>query len=587
MPQSRRVVTAAPSNTERAADLRRRQAPVPVSASIDALFLVLRRMRMPAFVLIALLVVGVIGFRFIPGITEDGQPYHMTVFEAFYFVSYTMMTVGYSEYPHTFTTNQRMWGALVIYSSVVGWAYAFGTFFSLMQDSSFKGALARQRFARRIRAFRHEFVIIAGYGHTGRMIAHALDERGRRIVVLDKRQERIDVLEGDPMVGDVPGLAADPGNVHTLGLAGLGHPECRAILAMTEDDQQNLGIVMAARLLRPHLRVIARCANRDTAKEMALFDPEGILNPFDRYGAYLVLALHRPAVFQLVTWLLADTGEPPKRRPTGLADGPWVVLSDGEFGLECAADLRRESLEVRVIEPDDPMPDLTGVVGFVAGTSSDTVNLSAAAQVRRTDPGIFLCVRQTDHTNRALMTAFAPDSGFFPYEIVVQECLARMVSPGYWAFIEYVMKSDDEWADPVMRSLTKQVGRSSPDHQMITIGDRDAPAARRWLASRDLTLGDLLRDPADRDEHLPVVAVEMLTQGQRIILPGHDTKLAIGDKIVLVASPQGMTALGEALYDDSTLQYLVTGRDVPTSLVWRLFTNRILIGDRRDTGGEL
>ncbi len=587
MARPSRFVAPAPPNQERATDLRRRQAPVPVAARIDALFLMLRRMRMPAVVLITILVVSVIGFRLIPGITDKGVEYHMTVFEAFYFVSYTMMTVGFSEYPYSFTTNQRLWSAVVIYMSVIGWAYAFGTFFSLLQDSAFKGALARQRFARRIRAFRHDFVIVAGYGHTGRMITHTLDERGRRIVVLDKRQERIDVLESDQLSGDVPGLAADPGNVQTLGLAGLGHPACKGILAMTEDDQQNLGIVMAARLLRPHIRVIARSSSRDTAKEMALFDPEGVINPFDRYGTYLVLALHRPAVFQLVTWLLADTGEPPKRRPSGLADGPWIVMSDGEFGAECAGDLQRDGLQVRVIHPDDPLPDLTGVMGFVAGSSSDTINLATAAQVRRADPGIFLCVRQQEHTNRALLTAFAPDSSFLPYEIVVQECLARMVSPGYWAFIEYAMAADNEWAEETMLSITRRVGRASPDHQMVTIAERDAPAVRRWLGSRSLTLGDLFRDPGNRDEHLPVVAVEMLRQGQRTILPPEDTELRVGDKIVLVASPQGLTALGEALYDDSTLQYLVTGRDVPTSLMWRLFTGRVLVGDRRDAGGEL
>ena len=54
-----------------------------------------------------------------------------------------------------------------------------------------------------------------------------------------------------------------------------------------------------------------------------------------------------------------------------------------------------------------------------------------------------------------------------------------------------------------------------------------------------------------------------------------------------MAGPHGRDALGEALYDDSTLQYLVTGRDVPTSLVWRLFTGRVLVGDRRDAGGDL
>ncbi len=582
-----RTVSRTLSNQERAADLRRRQVPVPVAPRIDALFLMLRRMRMPLMVLIGILVVSVAGLRLTPGIGPNGEPYHMSTFDAFYFVSYTMTTIGFGELPYTFSPAQRLWASVIIYMSVVGWAYALGTFFALLNDSSFKSAVARQRFAQRIRAFRDDFVIIAGYGHTGRMIAHALDDRGRRMVVLDRRQERIDVLESDQLSGDVPGLAADPSNVQALGLAGLGHRGCRGVLAMTEEDDHNLGIVMAARLLRPQIRVIARCNSRRTAEQMELFAPEGIINPFDRYGAYLVLALHRPAVFQLVTWLLAETGEPLKRRPMGLADGPWVVLSDGEFGAEVAGDLRLDGLDVRLVHPDDPMPHLDGVVGLVAGASSDTVNLSVAAQVRRSYPDIFLCVRQQEHTNRALMTAFAPDSGFFPGEIVVQECLARMVSPGYWAFVAHVMESDDDWAAATLKTLVDRVGRAAPAHIMITLGERDAPAVRRWLAHRALTLGDLLRDPADRDQRLNLVVVEMLREGQRTILPDDGTRLAVGDKLVLVAGPNGIDALHEALYDDSTLQYLVTGRDVPTSLVWRLFTHRVLTGDRRDTGQDL
>ena len=86
---------------------------------------------------------------------------------------------------------------------------------------------------------------------------------------------------------------------------------------------------------------------------------------------------------------------------------------------------------------------------------------------------------------------------------------------------------------------------------------------------------------------LQVVVVEMLRDGERTILPPADLELKSGDKLVLVGTRDALDDLGEAMYDDSTLQYLVTGRDVPTSLVWRLVTGRVLIGDRRDSGGEL
>ncbi len=567
-------------------DLRRRRVPVPKIARIDALFLILRRMRAPLLILVGVYVISILGFTLAPGRDPDGNVYYMSVFDAFYFLSYTATTIGFGELPYSFTPPQRLWATVSIYLSVLAWAYTFGTLFQLMRDSAFQTAMARQRFAGRIRAFREDFVIIAGYGHTGRMIAHALDGRGVRLVVLDNRQERIDTLESDQLVGDVPGLVGDASNVSLLGLAGLGHPRCKAVLAMTDDDEQNLGVVTAARLLQPSIRVIARCQSRAAANRMALFEPEAVLNPYDRYGAYLTLALHRPVVYQLVKWLLNDPGEPMPPCPEGLTDGTWVVMGDGEFGREIARDLRRDGLEVRVVEPDDDV-DVQGIVGFVAGTDSDSKNLAAAAHVRLADPHVFLSVRQHDHNNRALLTAFDPDSAFFPSEIIVDECLARMASPGYWGFIDHLMHAEELDAKDLLERLVRRVGKPSPDHLKLTVGERDTPAVVRWMENRTLTVGELLRDPANRDRDLRAAVVEMLRGSERTILPPDDLPLQPGDKLVLIGTTGALNDLGEALYDDSTLQYLVTGRDVPTSLVWRLATGRVLIGDRRDEGGDL
>jgi voltage-gated potassium channel len=567
--------------------LRRRRVRIPVVPRADALFLALRRMRAPLLILVGVYVVATIGLVLTPGRDAAGNVVHLSVFDAFYFVSYTATTIGFGEINHPFTPAQRLWTSVTIYMSVLAWTYTFGTLFQLMQDSAFRTAMARQRFTRRIRAFREKYVIIAGYGHTGRMIAQALDDRGERLVVLDRRQERIDTLESDQLVGDVPGLAADPGILTTLGMAGLGNPRCRAVLAMTEDDSQNLAIVMAARLLQPGIRAIARASSRAAADEMELFGPEAVINPYDRYGTYLVVALHRPTVYRLVSWLLDETGEELPSRHDGLADGPWVVLCDDEFGREVARDLQVDGLEVTLVTPGDEYPDLTGVVGFVAGTASDSVNLAAAARVRLGHPSIFLSVRHYEHNNRMLAAAFEPDSVFAPNELVVSETLARMVSPGYWAFIEHVLRASDAEAQAILDLLVARMGTESPDHGRVTIAERDTPAVRRWLRSRSLTIGDLLRDPDDREKQLSVVVVEMLRSGVRTILPPEDLELRPGDKLVYVGRPEALSDLGEAMYDDSTLQYLVTGRDVPTSLVWRLATGRVLTGDQRDVGGDL
>ena len=113
--------------------------------STEAIFLVLRRMRFPLIVLISILSISVLGLSLIPGVDENGDPWRMTLFDAFYFVSYTATTIGFGEIPHAFTAAQRMWVTGTIYASVTGWAYVFGSLFALLQEPAFRKAVSRPR----------------------------------------------------------------------------------------------------------------------------------------------------------------------------------------------------------------------------------------------------------------------------------------------------------------------------------------------------------------------------------------------------------------------------------------------------------
>ena len=92
-----------------------------------------------------------------PGIGPDGQPARISLFEAFYFMSYTATTIGFGELPWPFTPAQRLWVTFSIYLSVVGWAYAIGSLLTLVQDRSFRHALALRRFTRKVARLREPF----------------------------------------------------------------------------------------------------------------------------------------------------------------------------------------------------------------------------------------------------------------------------------------------------------------------------------------------------------------------------------------------------------------------------------------------
>ena len=81
---------------------------------------------------------------------------------------------------------QRLWVTFSIYLSVVGWAYAIGSLLTLVQDRSFRHALALRRFTRKVARLREPFLLMVGYGRAGELLAKAFDALGQQLVVIDE-----------------------------------------------------------------------------------------------------------------------------------------------------------------------------------------------------------------------------------------------------------------------------------------------------------------------------------------------------------------------------------------------------------------
>ena len=278
--------------------------------STGAIFLVLRRMRVPFIVLILVFSISVLGLTLIPGEQPDGGTEPMSFFDAFYFMSYTATTIGFGEIPYPLTIDQRLWVTFSIYLAVIGWAYAIGTLLSLLQDRAFRKAVETQRFARQVARIPEPFLALVGYGEAGALVARTLDARGRRLVVVDRSQDRIDALALESLRADAPALSANTRDPDTLMLAGLTNPRCEGVLALTDDDESNLAVVQAVHLIRPGLPVVARAEKLATSRRMEPFGGPTVVNPFDAFGDRLRVALRTPSLAQLVDWLILPPGMP-------------------------------------------------------------------------------------------------------------------------------------------------------------------------------------------------------------------------------------------------------------------------------------
>ncbi|GAA4696949.1 hypothetical protein GCM10023215_38840 [Pseudonocardia yuanmonensis] len=588
-----------PGHRGRSRRLRQR---IPMASAIEAeatIFLILRRMRAPLIVLITIFAVSVFGLTLVPGEDATGAPYRMSVFDAFYFMSYTASTIGFGEIPHAFTPAQRLWVTATIYLTVIGWAYAIGTLLALLQDRAFRRAIALQHFTRKVKRLREPFLLIIGHGRTGELLCRAFDALGRRVVVIDIAEDRIDALELGSYHGDVPGLVADARDPGHLGVAGLRSLRCEAVVALTNDDEANLAVAMTAALLRPDVPVVARTISPAIAERMRAFGSPTVVNPFNRFGDHLRIAMRSPASYQLMTWLESGPGAelPARGRPPG--EGHWVVCGYGRFGREVTADLRAEGLDVTVVEPRSTAPEphdgvttvegsgvdpavlrragVANAVGFVAATDNDTTNLSMVSDARRLNSSIFVAARQNRAADAALFAAMRIDSLLVPAEVVAHEVFAQLSTPLLWRFLQQVPQQGDRWAADLIRRMSGECGRRLPILWKIRLNRSEAPTLPGWLASGEARLGDVLRDPENRDSRLAIVVLMVLRRGpdgteETLMGPADDVVLAPDDELLLVGGTAARRGLDITLLVDAAREYVRTGQRVPAGWVWRKLT---------------
>ena len=494
----------------------------------DVLFLVLRRLRAPLIALLVVYAVSIAGLVSIPGLDADGRPWRMSFFHAFYVMSYTATTIGFGEIPYPFTDAQRLWVTATIYLSVIGWAYALGSVFALSRDPTFRAATARSLFERRVAGLREPYVVVCGYGRSGAAIAAALDAQGVRVVVVDPDAEKVAAIAVQAFAVAPLALAADARRPEVLRAAGIAKPECRAVLALTADDEANQTIAIGTHVLDPTTLVIARVADPVVHANLAEFGGVQVINPYQTFAANVGLAFAAPAVLQLEEWL---TGTPGGARPEPLAlpRGHWVLAGYGRFGRPLAAALTAAGLPWRAFDPRFEPPDeaedrvhacggteeglreagIERAVGVIAGTDSDTVNLAVVKMARRVRPDLAVIVRQNRAYNRAVIDAADPTVTFVQAELMVHEVLQSLTTPLLERFLELARRDGARIAQEACVRLEGALGTGVPWMWAFDC-DPSQPGIRQAFEdpARPLRIGELRRDP--RDPSVALSAVPLL-----------------------------------------------------------------------------
>lgn len=553
----------------------------------SAFFLALRRMRAPIIVLIVIYAIALLGLTLVPGVDAEGRrAAPLSFFHAFYFISYTATTIGFGEIPNAFSDAQRMWVTVCIYLTVVGWSYSVVTLLALLQDKGFQNTLTTNRFHRRVDRIKEPFYLICGCGETGGLIAHTFDRRSQAFVVIENDELRVQELDLQDFKTDTPALAADARQPDILLLAGLKHPKCRGVLAVTNDEEANLAIAIAVRLLNPKIPVIARARSPTAAANMASFGTHYIINPFERFADDLALAISAPERFRLIE-LLTSLPESPIPEPHRPPTGHWILCGYGRFGRAVANHLQPSGIQLTIIDPNaaDADKNISGdgteaatliqagiqsAVGIIAGSHNDVNNLSIAVTASALKPEIFVVARQNHAANNSLFAAYGADFTMLPSRIVAQECIAILTTPLLAQFLELLRQQDETWSKALGERLQTLCDGLTPSVWGINLNISEAPATWKALMhDKKFKLGQILRDGTDREQPLAAVPLLIERDGRLFLLPGNDFALIAGDNLLLASSPSTRRNLEYTLQNPNELDYVLEGDNHTSSWLWR------------------
>ena len=565
-------------------------------------FLAFRRMRQPLILLILTHALATLGLTLIPGQDASGNIWYMDFFHAFYFVSFMSTTIGFGEIPYEFTDGQRLWVTFSLYASVVVWFYAIGNLLSLVQDRAFSQALIERKFARRVRRQQSPFYIICGCGETGGALVRSLTDRHQHVVTIDTNQQRIDALELENMRLYVPAFCGDARRPRHLVEAGLQHPLCKGVVALTNHNKVNLKVAIASKLLHPHIKVICRADSHDIEANMRSFGTNYIINPFDTFALHLATALQAPGLYVLQEWLGGNRQNPLREPVYPPKSGHWIVCGYGRFGRAVYRRLKDEGIDPVVVEARS---GLTGIpeglyiegrgteaitleeagirkaVGLVAGTDDDSNNLSIIMTAREISSKLFVVARQSNQDNKHIFDAVGADIVMHPSSIIANKIRVLLGTPLLHEFMGLAMYEDEDWACNLVKKIALLLDSQLPEVWELNIDEASALAVSGALhRGRVVRLVDLIRDPGDRERELHCIPLLLNRHGTSMVLPADDTHIKADDRLLFCGKLNAADRMRWTLQNHHALDYVLTGEAKPQGWIWKLFTGKSMKAER-------
>ena len=228
--------------------------------------------------LIGLLLIGATGLHFI---------LDLPWVDALFYTVTTLTTVGF-EAPPNLTPEGKLFLSFLIIAGIGLVGFIIGKLSEQMFMDRLLIAMGKRR-QRKVKEMQDHW-IICGLGRMGQLVARLLERDASPFVAIEKNESKVAGM-GHPSWLVLPGDATQE---ETLVEAGL--ESAQGIISTLPNDADNVYITLAAKAVRPELRVIVRINDGKSASTLYRAGADKVINPIQAGAVALSRAAIRPAV---------------------------------------------------------------------------------------------------------------------------------------------------------------------------------------------------------------------------------------------------------------------------------------------------
>ena len=546
----------------------------------NSAWIIIRRMRIPFLVIIITFSISILGLMLIEGRDANGNPYHMNFFDAFYFVSYMASTIGFGETPYEFTYPQRMWVSASIYLTVIGWFYGIGTIIALIQDKRLAKEISITRFKNKVESLSENFIIILGYNNVTKNIIQRLNQENIRVVVIDKSEDKINELDLESFHPEVPAIAAEATDPNILKISGIHKKNCKAVVALFEDDAKNAKVALMSKLLNKKVDVIVKSTTKEHTEHLQNIGIRHIENPFKIISKRIYLALTKPNIWVLEQWVFGHILKIRKREV--LPHGKYIICGYGRMGHALEYWLRKAGIETVHIDlvatqyqeekhssiygdaEDIEMLLRAGIKdakAIIAATKDDLINLTILSTAKKLNPKIYTIARENTLDDISIFKAARIDRVYILEEILADITFNFIAKPLANKFIKLIRQQDDEWGKLVVETIKKRVGENPLLHEMRLDLENAYALYNELNNGKDIRLYHILRSRSNYNEHINLIFLLLKRKNKIYLMPPENLKIEPDDEILFACDSESKKDFEYIINNYYELYYVLTGKE--------------------------